>query len=96
MYEPRTKRFAEGIRRLRNSGATLADRAKAIVIVTVQRAKPLVPPIYDDATATEADVLRSRMTRFAHLGGTTQSGIEVREPRNSRIYVLTWSERLGT
>ena len=65
VYEPGTDGFADGIRRLREDGVTtLLDRVKAIVVIEVQQARPLVSPAYDDGTATEDTIRRTFTTRF--------------------------------
>jgi hypothetical protein len=55
--EPGSAEFAEGIERLRAGGSKLTGRVKAIVVIEVYHAKPLISPVYDDQTTTEADVL---------------------------------------
>jgi mannose-6-phosphate isomerase-like protein (cupin superfamily) len=55
------------VRRLREAGSTIAHRVKAIVIVEVHQARPVVSPVYDDGAATEADVVRAFLARFAEL-----------------------------
>jgi hypothetical protein len=59
--------FAEGIERMRAGGSQLTGRVKAIVVIEVQHAEPLISPVYDDGTTTEADVLQTHRTRFARL-----------------------------
>ena len=65
--EPWAAGFAEGIERMPAGGSQLTGRVKAIVVIEVQHAEPLVSPVYDDGTATEADVLRTHRKRFASL-----------------------------
>lgn len=65
--EPGAIEFAEGVGRMRAGGSKLAERVKAIVVIEVHRAEPLISPIYDDGTATEADVLGAHRARFARL-----------------------------
>ena len=67
IHEPGTDGFAQGIKRLREDGSKLADRARAIVVIEVRQARPLVSPIYDDGTMTESDVVRIFEARFARL-----------------------------
>ena len=67
VHEPGSAVFAEGIGRLRAAGSKLTGRAKAIVVIEVQHAAPLVSPAYDDGTATEADILEAHRARFARL-----------------------------
>ena len=65
--EPGSAEFAEGIERLRAGGSTLTGRVKAIVVIEVYHAKPLISPVYDDETTTEADIFETHRTRFARL-----------------------------
>ncbi len=52
---------------LKLSGSSLAPRVRAIVLISVAKALPLVSPAYDDGTATEANIRRSWTTRFRKL-----------------------------
>jgi uncharacterized protein len=52
---------------LKNSGTSLAQRVRAIVLISVTKALPLVSPAYDDGTATEDTIRRSWTTRFRKL-----------------------------
>ena len=67
IYEPGAIEFAEGVGRMRAGGSKLAERVKAIVVIEVQHAEPLISPVYDDGTTTEADVLGTHRARFARL-----------------------------
>jgi uncharacterized protein len=67
IHEPGTDGFAEGLGRLRQDGSKLVDRVKAIVVIEVQHARPLVSPAYDDGTTTEAEMVRAFEARFARL-----------------------------
>jgi hypothetical protein len=67
VHEPGSVVFAEGIEQLRAAGSKLTGRAKAIVVIEVQHAAPLVSPAYDDGTATEADILEAHRARFTRL-----------------------------
>ncbi len=49
------------------SGSSLAPRVRAIVLISVAKALPLVSPAYDDGTATEDNIRRSWTTRFRKL-----------------------------
>jgi uncharacterized protein len=51
IHEAGTSRFAEGVERLRETGAALADRVRAIVVVEVREARALAPPVADDGGA---------------------------------------------
>jgi uncharacterized protein len=52
---------------LKLSGSSLAPRVRAIVLISVAKALPLVSPAYDDGTATEDAIRRSWTTRFRKL-----------------------------
>jgi predicted pyridoxine 5'-phosphate oxidase superfamily flavin-nucleotide-binding protein len=52
---------------LKKSGSSLAPRVKAIVVISVTKALPLVSPAYDDGTATEQTIRRSWTTRFRKM-----------------------------
>src|SRR5215469_3191713 len=67
IHEPGSAVFSEGIERLRAAGSKLTGRAKAIVVIEVQHAAPLVSPAYDDGTMTEADIFEAHRARFARL-----------------------------
>jgi hypothetical protein len=51
---------------MREAGSTLVDRVKTIVVVEVREARPLISPVYDDGTLTEADVIAIYRERFAN------------------------------
>ena len=67
IHEPGTDGFSEGLGRLRREGSTLVDRVKAIVVIHVHEARPLVSPAYDDGTMSEAQMVRTFEARFARL-----------------------------
>ena len=67
IHEPGETVFAEGIERMRADGSKLTGRVKAIVMIEVQDAAPLVSPAYDDGTTTEAEMLETQRARFARL-----------------------------
>jgi uncharacterized protein len=48
--------FATAIELLRAAGSKQVDRVRAIVVVEVLEARPLVSPAYDDGVTTEAEV----------------------------------------
>jgi uncharacterized protein len=52
---------------LKKCGSSLAPRVKAIVVISVTKALPLVSPAYDDGTATEQTIRRSWTTRFRKM-----------------------------
>jgi uncharacterized protein len=65
--EPGSAMFGEGIERLRAAGSKLTGRAKAIVVIEVRHAAPLISPAYEDGTTTEADMVQAHHARFARL-----------------------------
>ena len=67
IYEPGSAAFDAGIERMRTDGSTLTGRVKAIVVIEVRYAAPLVSPAYDDEATTEAEMLESQRARFARL-----------------------------
>ena len=69
IHDRGTRRYAEGIERLREAGSTLVDRVKAIAVVEVREARAVVSPAYDDGTLSEADMIRTFRARFAGLHG---------------------------
>jgi predicted pyridoxine 5'-phosphate oxidase superfamily flavin-nucleotide-binding protein len=52
---------------LKKSGTSLAPRVRAIVLINVTKALPLVSPSYDDGAATEDKIRRSWTARFRKL-----------------------------
>ena len=62
--EPGTPRYAEGVERMRAAGSRLVDRVRAIVVIEVAEARPLVSPVYDDGVVSEADVVRGWRARL--------------------------------
>ena len=52
---------------LKKSGSSLAPRVRAIVLINVTKALPLVSPAYDDGTATEDTIRKSWTARFRKL-----------------------------
>jgi predicted pyridoxine 5'-phosphate oxidase superfamily flavin-nucleotide-binding protein len=67
IHEPGSTAFSEGIDRMHAAGSKLTGRVKAIVVIEVQHAAPLVSPAYDDGTMTEADMLEAHRARFDRL-----------------------------
>jgi uncharacterized protein len=74
IHDRGTSRYNEGIERLREAGSTLVDRVKAIVVVEVREARAVVSPVYDDATVSEADMIRTFRARFNSLHGEALGG----------------------
>ena len=68
IHGPGTEGYAEGIARLRPTGPTvLAEKIKAIVVIEVADARPLISPAYDDGDVTEAEMIRLHQARFARV-----------------------------
>jgi len=67
IHAPGTDGFVEGLGRLRQQGSKLVDRVKAIVVIEVQQAQPLVSPAYDDGSTSEMDMVKTYEARFARL-----------------------------
>jgi uncharacterized protein len=67
IHEPGSTVFSEGIGRMRAAGSKLTERVKAIVVIEVKHAAPLVSPAYDGGATTEADMLQAHSARFARL-----------------------------
>jgi len=64
VHERGSDRFTEAVAMLREAGSTLVDRARAVVVVKVQQARPVVSPAYDDGTVTEAEVTAMHRARL--------------------------------
>ncbi len=67
IHDPGTDGFVEGVDRLRREGSKLVDRVKAIVVIEVQQARPIVSPVYDAGTTSESEMVRIFEARFARL-----------------------------
>jgi uncharacterized protein len=52
---------------LKKSGSSLAPRVRAMVVISVTKALPLVSPAYDDGAATEATIRKSWTARFRKM-----------------------------
>jgi len=52
---------------MRADGSKLTGRIKAVVVIEVRHAEPLISPAYDDGTTTEADILETHRAGFAGL-----------------------------
>jgi uncharacterized protein len=59
-----TEPCAKGLERLRAAGSTHVDRVRAIVVIEVREARPLISPAYDDGTVTEDEMIRVFRERF--------------------------------
>ncbi len=68
VHEPGTEGFAEGLMRLGSEGfRTSPDRLKAIVVIEVRYAAPLISPAYDDGARSEAEITDNWREHFAQL-----------------------------
>jgi hypothetical protein len=68
VHDRGTDVFAEGIERLRQEGfGTSEERIRAIVVIEIREASPLVSPAYDDGSRTEAEIVEVWRARFTHL-----------------------------
>jgi uncharacterized protein len=65
LHEPGSELYAHCVELMRAAGSTLADRARAIVVVEVREARPLVSPVYDDGTVTEEEVTAIYRERYS-------------------------------
>jgi hypothetical protein len=72
--EPGSAVFGEGIERLRAAGSKLTGQAKAIVVIEVRHAAPLISPVHDDGTTTEADMLQAHQRGSPGSTNITQAG----------------------
>jgi uncharacterized protein len=67
VHNPGTNRYDDGVAQMRAAGSALAERVKAIVIIKVREARPLVSPAYDDGRLSEAEMIRTQRARLAGL-----------------------------
>ncbi len=67
VHEPGSKLYEEGVELLRTAGSRLVDRVKAIVVIDVHEARPVVSPAYDEGSISEAEMIRIFQRRFAEL-----------------------------
>jgi len=58
-----------GLVLLRKAGSTQVARVRAVVVVEVHEARPLVSPPYDDGVLTEEEIVSKYRERFARLHG---------------------------
>src|SRR5256885_3834920 len=63
IHEPGSAGFARGVELMRADGSKLTGRVKAIVVIEVRDAAPLVSPAYDDGSTPEAEMLESQRAR---------------------------------
>ncbi len=69
VHERGSSVYERGLERLREAGSTLVDRVRAIVVIEVREARPVVSPLYDDGAVSEAEVIHAFQARFARLHG---------------------------
>jgi predicted pyridoxine 5'-phosphate oxidase superfamily flavin-nucleotide-binding protein len=69
VHEAGTKDYEEGLELLREAGSKQLERIKAVVVIEVRQARPLVSPAYDDGNTTEAEMIGVYRSRFARLHG---------------------------
>ena len=67
IHEPGSAGFTRGVELMHADGSKLTGRVKAIVVIEVRDAAPLVSPAYDDGATTEAEMLESQWARFTRL-----------------------------
>jgi 8-oxo-dGTP diphosphatase len=64
VHEPGSRRYQECVEVMREAGSTLVDRVKAIVVIEVREARPVVSPVYDDGRMTEEEIVQIYSERF--------------------------------
>jgi predicted pyridoxine 5'-phosphate oxidase superfamily flavin-nucleotide-binding protein len=68
VHEPGTAGFTAGAERLRQAGfTTTPERIKAIVVIEVQQARPVLSPAYDDGSSSETAITQVWQAHFARL-----------------------------
>ena len=67
VHEPGSRRYEDGLEVMRRAGSTLVDRVKAIVVIDVREARPLVSPAYDNGSVSKTELIRTFKRRFAEL-----------------------------
>ena len=67
VYERGDELYATGVEQLRLAGSSVADRVRAIVVIKVREARPIISPVYDDPSTSEADVIRVHQARYTRL-----------------------------
>ncbi len=74
VYERGDELYATGVERLRSAGSSVADRVRAIVVIEVREARPIISQVYDDRSMSEAEVIRIHQARYARLYPPASSG----------------------
>ena len=64
VHVPGTERYEQGLALMRAAGSKLVDRVRAIVVIAVREARPVVSPAYDDGTVTEDEIVRMYRERL--------------------------------
>ena len=65
--EPGADDYARGLEILREAGSKSLDRIRAIVVIEVREARPVISPSYDDGKTSEAEIVRVFQARYAAL-----------------------------
>lgn len=65
IHEPGSEVYDAGLAQMRAAGSKLTDRVRAIVVVAVRDARPLVSPSYDDGSVTETELAEMFRERLA-------------------------------
>jgi predicted pyridoxine 5'-phosphate oxidase superfamily flavin-nucleotide-binding protein len=64
VHEPGSARYDKGLELMRAAGSQLVDRVRAIVVIEVREARPVVSPAYDGGAITEADMIQLWTSRI--------------------------------
>jgi predicted pyridoxine 5'-phosphate oxidase superfamily flavin-nucleotide-binding protein len=64
IHDPGSHLYEQGLALMREAGSSLVDRVRAIVVIEVREARPLVSPAYDDGSLTEADMIQLWTSRI--------------------------------
>ena len=68
VHDRGTDAFTGAVERVRSAGVTTApERIRAIVVIEVRQARPVVSPAYDAGDRDEADIARQWRDHFARL-----------------------------
>lgn len=79
VHEPGSPLYEQGIGLMRAAGSKLVDRVRAVVVIEVREARPLVSPAYDDGTLTEADMVQTWRSRLMFVPGRSGHWLEDNE-----------------
>ena len=64
VHGPGSARYDDGLELMRSAGSRLVDRVRAVVVLEVREARPVISPAYDDGTVTEADMIQLWTSRI--------------------------------